>query len=211
MQVCKNGHYITERYHSEPDQRESHCHKCGAETIIACQSCGEEIEGEDLDSSVIVVAKPTIPEYCSECGAPYPWTEPAEPGELDMDLPNDFFDEELANRCFHHFDRGDYQDAIQNAFIVLEERIRSTAGISQDIVGNELCQQAFDPDGGPLATGETGGERAGVRDLFRGMFLAFRNASHHRFLDEEHLDGERAYSLLCTINMLLKMTEEAGE
>jgi hypothetical protein len=79
------------------------------------------------------------------------------------------------------------------------------------MVGNELCQKAFTPNNGPLATGKTGGEQAGIRDLFKGSFLAFRNASHHRFLDEEHLDTERAYSLLCLINMLLTMTDEAAK
>lgn len=133
------------------------------------------------------------------------------PSEFDIDLSDQFFDETLIHRSFKHFASGDYQEAIQQAFILLEERIRAKADLPQDMVGNNLCQTAFAPNNGPLATGETGGEQEGVRSLFQGAFLAFRNASHHRFLDEEHLDAERAYSLLCLINMLLTMTDEAAK
>lgn len=210
-QVCRNGHYITDGYHSSPESREEYCKSCGAETIIACEKCGDEIEGENLDSTVVFVGRTSVPDHCSKCGTPYPWTNPSEPDELDIDLPDQFFDEDLARRSFKHFDSGDYQEAIQQAFILLEERIRSKADLPQDMVGSKLCQTAFAPTEGPLSTGETGGEQEGVRSLFKGSFLAFRNASHHRFLDEEHLDTERAYSLLCLINMLLTMTDEAAE
>lgn len=82
MQVCLNGHYITDRYYNSPDRRQDHCDKCGAETIKECQNCSEEIEGDRLDSSVLVVATPSIPEYCENCGDPYPWTQKPDEEEL---------------------------------------------------------------------------------------------------------------------------------
>jgi hypothetical protein len=33
MQVYLNGHQITDRYNSSPEQRRKYCDKCGAETI----------------------------------------------------------------------------------------------------------------------------------------------------------------------------------
>ena len=82
MQVCLNGHYITDRYYNSPERRQDHCDKCGAETIKECQNCSEEIEGDRLDSSVLVVATPSIPEYCENCGDPYPWTQKPDEEEL---------------------------------------------------------------------------------------------------------------------------------
>lgn len=82
MQVCLNGHYITDRYYDSPHRRQSHCNKCGAETIKECQNCGEEIDGDRLDSSVLMVASPSVPEHCENCGDPYPWTQKPDQEEL---------------------------------------------------------------------------------------------------------------------------------
>ena len=82
MQVCLNGHYITDRYYDSPHRRQNHCNKCGAETIKECQNCREEIEGDRLDSSILVVTSPSIPEYCKNCGDPYPWTQKPDEDEL---------------------------------------------------------------------------------------------------------------------------------
>lgn len=84
MQVCVNGHYITDRYHTLKHRRENYCTKCGAKTIIECQNCGAEIPGEDLDSSVGFAAPPTPPEYCRECGSPFPWTNVEPPEQIDI-------------------------------------------------------------------------------------------------------------------------------
>lgn len=75
MQVCRNGHYITDRYHSYPEYRENYCSDCGAETIKECQQCEEEIPGVDLDSNVFVVSSspPAPPDFCDNCGSPFPW------------------------------------------------------------------------------------------------------------------------------------------
>jgi hypothetical protein len=84
MQVCVNGHYITDRYHSQPEYREKHCSKCGSETIKECQECGTEIDGKDLDSSVVVVSTstPSPPDHCDNCGTPFPWTQQPDGDEL---------------------------------------------------------------------------------------------------------------------------------
>ena len=76
MQVCRNGHLITDRASSSPQHREKYCHECGAETIAACPSCQTPIRGHYHVPGVIAVGwtKP-VPSYCHECGKPYPWTE----------------------------------------------------------------------------------------------------------------------------------------
>ncbi len=87
QQVCKNGHQITGSYNIRPDKRKDFCQECGETTIIACPSCGEAIEGTQIKArpdysggrsghSGIVPGSPVgVPDYCSNCGKPYPWRE----------------------------------------------------------------------------------------------------------------------------------------
>jgi|GEM_PF-2337661 len=82
LQVCLNGHYITDRYYDSPHRRQDHCNECGAETIIECQNCGEEMDGDMLDSSIIIAGKSNIPDYCDNCGEPFPWTQKPDEDEL---------------------------------------------------------------------------------------------------------------------------------
>ena len=82
-QVCLNGHHITDRFYDSPHRRQDHCDKRGAETIIECQNCGEEMEGDRLDGNVVVIGfGPSIPDYCDDCGAPFPWTQQPDKEEL---------------------------------------------------------------------------------------------------------------------------------
>lgn len=72
-QICLNGHQITNSYHSEPQERQQRCAKCGEETIFQCPECTKEIRGffesfEGLSTSCEIAA------FCHDCGSPYPWT-----------------------------------------------------------------------------------------------------------------------------------------
>ena len=75
MQVCLNGHQITDRYKKSPERRQDFCEKCGSETIIECQNCGEEIQGDYHVEGVIAPSSTEVPDYCHGCGEPYPWNE----------------------------------------------------------------------------------------------------------------------------------------
>lgn len=73
MQVCLNGHKITDRYYRSPEHRQKFCEKCGEETITECQECGTEIRGYYHVEGVISPSSTDVPEFCHECGAAYPW------------------------------------------------------------------------------------------------------------------------------------------
>ena len=45
MQVCRNGHVITDLLHTYADRGLSHCDRCGAATLDRCATCGLEIPG----------------------------------------------------------------------------------------------------------------------------------------------------------------------
>ena len=82
MQVCRSGHMITSSMHRNPEDRESHCSSCGAETICACDKCGQEIRGNkyvpdfrygmDFGDSAIYAS--SVPKFCVHCGNQFPWT-----------------------------------------------------------------------------------------------------------------------------------------
>jgi hypothetical protein len=74
MMVCRNGHIITDRMRSQPEQMRTHCDRCGAGTVFACATCGTELPGAVALPGLATVGKRQPPLYCSICGAAFPWT-----------------------------------------------------------------------------------------------------------------------------------------
>lgn len=114
---------------------------------------------------------------------------------------------DLAKRVLPRFHAGFYDDAVLSAFKVIEEYLRSITGAQE--IGVDLVKVAFNPSGGVLADPNAlPAEREGLHLLFRGVFLAFRNAPAHRFMD---LDAEAAFDLVVMANRLLLLAEEANQ
>jgi hypothetical protein len=74
MQVCRNGHVITDLLHTFPERAVSHCDRCGASTLDRCLTCGQEIPGAMYIPGAVPIGMPQAPQYCSGCGAAFPWT-----------------------------------------------------------------------------------------------------------------------------------------
>lgn len=205
MQVCLNGHRITSVYHAQPDQREEFCSECGAETIMKCQNCHSEIGGKDRTQTLVSAYPSDPPNHCNSCGTAYPWMDS---GGNEIEEPNGLFHEDLASEALGHYHRGDYREAIQQAFIVLELQIKEESGLD-DLVGANLSQEAFKQDSGPLRFGGDEGEEKGAMFLYAGAFLTYRNPSAHQL--KENLTENQTYSILCLVNLLLKSIPEATE
>jgi hypothetical protein len=75
MQVCRNGHVITDLLHTFPEQARGHCEQCGAATLEQCLTCGREIPGAIFVPGAVPVGHRSPPHYCSACGAAFPWTD----------------------------------------------------------------------------------------------------------------------------------------
>lgn len=73
LQVCENGHVITNYATSQPTSTQNHCHECGAKTITACPTCNTPMRGYRHISGVFHVSDSPAPDYCMECGSPMPW------------------------------------------------------------------------------------------------------------------------------------------
>ena len=200
MQVCLSGHIITDRYYQYPERRQSSCEQCGASTIHQCPECGSDIRGALMDS--MYPTNPEAPSHCQGCGESFEWADEASDfTEVDSTV----LDRELATEAIPEYEDGHYQSAVRSAFIILEERIRSSGGFEEDTYGDDLMTQAFSPDDGPLSFGETGGEKQGVMFLYRGAMLSLRNPASHRFVKE--VDEEYARDVLHTVNLLIRLIE----
>lgn len=73
-QICLNGHLICESIEIHPEEAQSFCSDCGAQTIKECPSCHSKLRGY-YDSDFIMLTK--VEKYCFNCGNPYPWTSSA--------------------------------------------------------------------------------------------------------------------------------------
>jgi len=71
------------------------------------------------------------------------------------------YDSELETRCVPQFRLGLYQEAVTSATTVLEHRVRTEGGYSEEDHGEDLMARAFSEDGGPLQMGVVENEKEG--------------------------------------------------
>lgn len=83
MQVCRNGHVITALLHSCPDRGVSHCDRCGAGTVDRCLTCGQQLVGAVPVPGLVPVGALRPPQFCSLCGAAFPWSAHAPAAALE--------------------------------------------------------------------------------------------------------------------------------
>ncbi|TWU44683.1 putative nucleotide-binding protein containing TIR-like domain protein [Rubripirellula tenax] len=75
MQVCYNGHQITNFVESQPESTRKRCDECGEPTTDHCLKCKAKIIGYHHIPGVIGFSGPDPPAHCHECGEAHPWTE----------------------------------------------------------------------------------------------------------------------------------------
>src|SRR5262249_1700902 len=74
MQVCRNGHVITDLFHSHPAPGLPHCDRCGAATLDRCPTCGRELVGANYVPGLVTMGTRLPPQRCAHCGAAFPWS-----------------------------------------------------------------------------------------------------------------------------------------
>jgi hypothetical protein len=75
MQVCRNGHVITDRLRGAPETGRTHCKRCGASTLERCETCGNELPGAAIAIDLVPIGSGPAPAYCLICGAHLPWSK----------------------------------------------------------------------------------------------------------------------------------------
>lgn len=86
MQVCLAGHKITGRFNEQPQSRKDHCGSCGKATVTKCPNCQFNIPGYIRYPTVISSDDSVVPDFCSNCGAPFPWSIKEEEEFLAIDF-----------------------------------------------------------------------------------------------------------------------------
>lgn len=120
-------------------------------------------------------------------------------------------DAELTQRCLPMLGAGSadpalWDSAARVALVVLEERLRRVAGITDpNRTGRDLVNDVFGDRGAMAGRFESGSERSGYRDLYAGVVGVFRNRYAHRLVDPTPEDGG---ALIVFVNLLLKMTND---
>jgi hypothetical protein len=77
--ICRNGHWINRRGKDHPEHNAKFCSQDGAEVISACSACNQPIRGDHVmlvgGVPVPTPGVPPVPQYCWNCGKPYPWSQ----------------------------------------------------------------------------------------------------------------------------------------
>jgi uncharacterized protein (TIGR02391 family) len=115
------------------------------------------------------------------------------------------WDAELLQRTSALIHVGAFDEAVRNAFVLLEDRLRRSAGKEGvNMTGTRLADYALNAEQGPLAKhyGQNRAEREGLHALFAGGFKLFRNPTAHRVVD---FDSIEARFILGFVNLLLHL------
>jgi REase_DpnII-MboI/Uncharacterized protein conserved in bacteria (DUF2321) len=75
MQVCVNGHVVTDRLRGDPESGRFHCQRCGALTLSSCPTCGTEFPGAGDVLDLAPIGEWPPPRYCPQCGVAFPWVD----------------------------------------------------------------------------------------------------------------------------------------
>jgi uncharacterized protein (TIGR02391 family) len=117
-------------------------------------------------------------------------------------------DPELLQRCGHLIHIGAFDEAVRNAFVLLEERLRAMAN-KEGMTGTQLANYAFSQDGSlakQLASSPA--EKEGLRELYSGAFKLFRNPTAHGVVGYDSADGK---SIIGLVNLLLRFLARASD
>lgn len=119
-------------------------------------------------------------------------------------------DKELRQRCADilqarsHFDR-----PINQATLVLEDRIRQKATPTKQLVGENLVGYAFNPELSKtvLKISDNPDEQRGFTSILRGIVPAFRNPTHHHVANR--FTREEALRVCGFIDVLLRVVDNS--
>jgi len=120
-------------------------------------------------------------------------------------FPAAMLHEDLRGAVYDALVRGNFQQAVAEAFRVVEVKVRNGSAI--DGVGATLMRAAFHEDTGPLRSDVSDrGERQALPHLFAGAFGWVRNPASHR--DVPMYDVTHAIEQLMLASLLLRIADE---
>lgn len=118
-------------------------------------------------------------------------------------------DTELRRELGNIANSSDFMGMIRAAFVLLERRIRESAGLQEHDYGKDLIDKAFHAETGILQpVSPVGSERSGLYNLLLGIFLYYRNPIAHRPV---YHTPESAIQVLSLVDHALQLVKQAVE
>ena len=115
---------------------------------------------------------------------------------------------DLLKRVYSSYLNGDYETAIFKAFKLLEEKVRTKAGLPISDRVQDIMSDAFKLKGGRLMhpNAITNGEKDGLHFLVRGAIMFFKSPRSHRTVIEE--DPNKIIEILLFAKYLLDLVDQ---
>lgn len=125
--------------------------------------------------------------------------------ERQAHFPSTIFHGDLRGAPYDALVRANFQQAITEAFRVLEVRVRDASGLKTN--GVPLMRDAFHEDTGPLKSDSADrAERLALANLFAGAFGWVRNPAMHRDVPVD--DASHAIEQLMLASLLLRIVDD---
>lgn len=100
-----------------------------------------------------------------------------------LSLRPEMLHSDLRESVYENFSNGNYDTAVRDAFVLVEDKVRTAAGLPNSLVGVQLMRTAFDPNKGKLTDSKlVMAERERMADLFAGAIGTFKNPHSHRIV-----------------------------
>lgn len=125
-------------------------------------------------------------------------------------LYNAIRDVELRERCGDLLTApGNFDRVINQATLVLEDRIRRRTGSEKTLVGASLVNANVkaDPNASVIVFSDVQTEQEGYANILRGLMQALRNETHHHVVDT--FSREDALSVCGFIDRILRLIDQA--
>jgi uncharacterized protein (TIGR02391 family) len=111
----------------------------------------------------------------------------------------------IEQRVRRQFLLGEYEQAVFVAMKAVEVRVRSLAGLPNDVLGVKLMSKAFNSAGALTDAQAPEGEQVGTMNLFQGAYSVLRNPAGHREVDYD--DVTEAAEAVATASLLMRMLD----
>jgi uncharacterized protein (TIGR02391 family) len=113
----------------------------------------------------------------------------------------------IVQRCRAPFEAGQYDTAILNAFIAIEEELRTRISADPSDVGVSLVTKAMNPKSPCLVFSNVAAEKEAAHALYRGAIGFLKNPRSHRFVGTA--DPVHAFEVLAFASLLMRLLDGA--
>jgi hypothetical protein len=139
--VCRQGHVATDHLELSPELAGKFCKDCGGTILTACPSCRSRIRGHYFISGLLSTRDYHPPNYCEDCGKPFPWME--ERLRVASALTDELENVNESDRVRIKESLGEIaKDSPATSLAVI--RLKKLLGTATDAIGRALWNAAID-------------------------------------------------------------------